>query len=264
MVQPLREVRGLGKRFAARAGREPSPWVIQDLSFQVGEGEFLTIIGPSGAGKTTLLNMIAQVDTASDGEVRFESQVAPIGDPKALKPGLGCRVGYVTQDDHLLPWRTTLQNVLFPLVVQGRLNAETRAHAEMLIRAVGLAGFENHYPHELSGGMRKRAALIRTLVYDPPVILMDEPFGALDAQTRAQLQEDLLRLWNLGRKTIIFVTHDIAEAIALGDRTLVLSRPPSRIAGEHAITIPRPRDVRGIMTHPDFAALYQRIRGEVQ
>ncbi len=264
MVQPLLEVRGLGKRFAARAGREPSPWVIQDLSFQVGEGEFLTIIGPSGAGKTTLLNMIAQVDTASDGEVRFESQVAPIGDPKALKPGLGCRVGYVTQDDHLLPWRTTLQNVLFPLVVQGRLNAETRAHAEMLIRAVGLAGFENHYPHELSGGMRKRAALIRTLVYDPPVILMDEPFGALDAQTRAQLQEDLLRLWNLGRKTIIFVTHDIAEAIALGDRTLVLSRPPSRIAGEHAITIPRPRDVRGIMTHPDFAALYQRIRGEVQ
>ena len=196
--------------------------------------------------------------------MRFESQVAPIGDPKALKPGLGCRIGYVTQDDHLLPWRTTLQNVLFPLTVQGRLNAETRAHAEMLIRAVGLAGFENHYPHELSGGMRKRAALIRTLVYDPPVILMDEPFGALDAQTRTQLQEDLLRLWNLGRKTIIFVTHDIAEAIALGDRTLVLSRPPSRIAGEHAITIPRPRDVRGIMTHPDFAALYQRIRGEVQ
>ena len=114
--------------------------------------------------------------------------------------------------------------MLFPLEVQGRLNAETRARAEMLIRAVGLAGFENHYPHELSGGMRKRASLIRTLVYDPPVILMDEPFGALDAQTRTQLQDDLLRLWNLGRKTIVFVTHDIAEAIALGDRTLVLSR----------------------------------------
>ena len=118
--------------------------------------------------------------------------------------------------------------------MQGRLNAETRARAEMLIRAVGPAGFEDHYPHELSGGMRKRASLIRTLVYDPPVILMDEPFGALDAQTRTQLQEDLLRLWNLGRKTIIFVTHDIAEAIALGDRTLVLSRAPAAIAGEHA------------------------------
>ena len=134
----------------------------------------------------------------------------------------------------------------------------------MLIRAVGLAGFENYYPHELSGGMRKRASLIRTLVYDPPVILMDEPFGALDAQTRTQLQDDLLRLWNLGRKTIIFVTHDIAEAIALGDRTLVLSHAPARIAGEHAIPIPRPRNVEGIFALPGFAALYQRIRAQVQ
>ena len=264
MGGPLLEIRDLAKRFAARAGGDPSPWVIRDLSFAVADGEFLTIIGPSGAGKTTLLNMIAQIDAATGGEVRFGSETAPIGDPKALRPGLACRIGYVTQDDHLLPWRTTLQNVLFPLSVQGRLNAETRARAEMLIRTVGLSGFEDHYPHELSGGMRKRAALIRTLVYDPPVILMDEPFGALDAQTRTQLQADLLRLWNLGRKTIIFVTHDIGEAIALGDRTLVLSRPPSRIAGEHAITIPRPRDVRDIMTHPDFAALYQRIRAQVQ
>jgi NitT/TauT family transport system ATP-binding protein len=263
-VGPLLEVRDLSKRFAARAGRDAPPWVIQDLSFSVSDGEFLTIIGPSGSGKTTLLNMIAQIDTASGGAVRFQSQPAPIGDPKALNPGLSCKIGYVTQEDNLLPWRTTLQNVLFPLKVQGRLNDKTQAHAEMLIKAVGLAGFEQHYPHELSGGMRKRASLIRTLVYDPPVILMDEPFGALDAQTRTQLQEDLLRLWNLGRKTIIFVTHDIAEAIALGDRTLVLSRAPARIAGEHAIAIPRPRDIRGIMTHPDFGTLYQSIRAQVQ
>ena len=158
----------------------------------------------------------------------------------------------MTQEDNLLPWRTTLQNVLFPLDVQGRLNDETRARAEMLIRAVGLAGFENHYPHELSGGMRKRASLIRTLVYDPPVILMDEPFGALDAQTRMQLQEDLLRLWNLGRKTIVFVTHDIAEAIALGDRTLVLSRAPAthrRRAHDHdpaPARHPRHHDASGL------------------
>jgi NitT/TauT family transport system ATP-binding protein len=264
MSEPLLEIKQLAKRFAARSSGGPSPWVIRDLSFAVAEGEFLTIVGPSGAGKTTLLNMIAQIDAATGGEVRFGSETAPIGDPKALRPGLACRIGYVTQDDHLLPWRTTLQNVLFPLAVQRRLNAETRARAEMLIGTVGLSGFEDHYPHELSGGMRKRAALIRTLVYDPPVILMDEPFGALDAQTRTQLQADLLRLWNLGRKTIIFVTHDIGEAIALGDRTLVLSRPPSRVAGEHAITIPRPRDVREIMTHPDFAELYQRIRAQVQ
>ena len=264
MEEPLLEIRGLAKRFAKRSGRELTPWIIQDLTFSVSEGEFLTIIGPSGAGKTTLLNILAQIDVASGGEVRFLSQCAPVDDPKALQPGLTCRIGYVTQDDHLLPWRTTLQNVLFPLTVQGRLNAETRTRAEMLIRTVGLGGFENHYPHELSGGMRKRAALIRTLVYNPPVILMDEPFGALDAQTRTQLQEDLLRLWNLGKKTIVFVTHDIAEAIALGDRMLVLSRQPSRIAGQHAITIPRPRDVRGIMTDPQFAALYQRIRAQLQ
>jgi NitT/TauT family transport system ATP-binding protein len=263
-TEALLEVRGLSKRFGDRVGRDPSPWVIQDLSFVVNEGEFLTIIGPSGSGKTTLLNMLAQIDTASGGEIRFQSQVAPIRDPKSLKPGLACKIGYVTQEDNLLPWRTTLQNVLFPLTVQRRLNDETRARAQMLIHAVGLAGFEQHYPHELSGGMRKRASLIRTLVYDPPVILMDEPFGALDAQTRTQLQEDLLRLWNLGRKTIVFVTHDIAEAIALGDRTLVLSRSPASIAGEHCNPIPRPRDIRGIMIHPEFGALYHRIRVQVQ
>jgi ABC-type nitrate/sulfonate/bicarbonate transport system ATPase subunit len=263
-TEALLEVRGLSKRFGDRVGRDPSPWVIQDLSFVVNECEFLTIIGPSGSGKTTLLNMLAQIDTASGGEIRFQSQVAPIRDPKSLKPGLACKIGYVTQEDNLLPWRTTLQNVLFPLTVQRRLNDETRARAQMLIHAVGLAGFEQHYPHELSGGMRKRASLIRTLVYDPPVILMDEPFGALDAQTRTQLQEDLLRLWNLGRKTIVFVTHDIAEAIALGDRTLVLSRSPASIAGEHCNPIPRPRDIRGIMIHPEFGALYHRIRVQVQ
>ena len=132
----------------------------------------------------------------------------------------------------------------------------------MLIRAVGLAGFERYYPHELSGGMRKRAALIRTLAYDPPVILMDEPFAAVDAQTRTQLQADLLTLWGLGRKTIIFVTHDITEAIALGDRALVLSRQPTRIAAEHAIPIPRPRNVQDIFALEGFAAVHQRIRSD--
>jgi NitT/TauT family transport system ATP-binding protein len=238
--------------------------VLHGLDLEIEAGEFVALMGPSGSGKTTLLNMIAQIDTASGGEVRYQSEVAPLGDAKALNPGLSCRIGYVTQEDNLLPWRTTLENVLFPLNVQRRLNPETRARADMLIRTVGLAGFEHHYPHELSGGMRKRASLIRTLAYDPPVILMDEPFGALDAQTRLHLQEDLLRLWNLGRKTIVFVTHDIAEAIALGDRTLVLSRSPSRIAGEHIITIPRPRDIRGLMSHPEFGATYERIRAQVQ
>ncbi len=170
----------------------------------------------------------------------------------------------MTQDDNLLPWRTTIDNVLFPLEVQGALDDAARARAEELIGAVGLTGFERYYPHELSGGMRKRAALIRTLVYDPPMILMDEPFAAVDAQTRTQSQQDLLRLWSLKRKTIIFVTHDITEAIALGDRALVLTQRPAHVAAEHPIPIPRPRNVKDIFTAPGFAAIYERIRADVQ
>jgi NitT/TauT family transport system ATP-binding protein len=263
-MDPLLEIRNLCKRFPSREGRAPSPWVIRDLTFSVREGEFLTLIGPSGAGKSTLLNMIAQIDVASAGEIIFQGNKVVTGDPKAIRPGLDRRVGYVTQDDLLLPWRTTLDNVLFALEVQGRLDDKTRAHAAMLMEAVGLKGYEKYYPHELSGGMRKRAALIRTLVYDPPVILMDEPFASVDAQTRMQLQEDLLRLWSLGRKTIVFVTHDIAEAIVLGDRTLVLSKQPTRIAGEHPIPFPRPRDVKNFYALPGFAELFERIRAEVQ
>ncbi len=264
MAGALIDIRGLGKKFPPRHGREPSPWVIKDLSLAVGAGELLTIVGPSGAGKTTLLNVIAQIDTASAGEIIFDGARVICHDPRALRPGLDRRIGYVTQDDNLLPWRTTIDNVLFPLEVQRRLSNETRAAAEMLIDAVGLAGFERYYPHELSGGMRKRAALIRTLLYDPPVILMDEPFGALDAQTRMQLQADLLNLWNLKRKTIIFVTHDITEAIALGDRALVLTRAPACIAAEHPIPIPRPRDVKDIFALEGFAALFEKIRAQVQ
>jgi NitT/TauT family transport system ATP-binding protein len=261
---PLLEVKSLGKRFPTRAGREPSPWVIQDLSFAVRPGELVTIIGPSGAGKSTLLNMIAQIDTASAGEIVFDGAVVASHDARALRPGFDRKIGYVTQDDNLLPWRTTIDNVLFPIEVQGRLDGKMRAHVEMLIGAVGLAGYERYYPHELSGGMRKRAALIRTLAYDPPVILMDEPFAAVDAQTRTQLQADLLKLWELGRKTIIFVTHDITEAIALGDRTLVLSRQPTHVAAEHLIPIPRPHNVADIFAVEGFAAIYERIRAAIQ
>jgi NitT/TauT family transport system ATP-binding protein len=262
-MSALLEVKKLGKRFAQRAGREPSPWVIQDLSFSVEDGELLTIVGPSGAGKSTLLNIIAQTDTATAGEIVFGGATVTTRDARALKPGIDRRIGYVTQDDNLLPWRNTLDNVLFALEVQGRLTDEGRARAEVLIRAVGLAGYEKYYPHELSGGMRKRTALVRTLVYDPPVILMDEPFAAVDAQTRTQLQADLLKLWEMGRKTIIFVTHDIAEAIVLGDRALVLSKQPSRIAAEHAIPIPRPRNVKDMFALPGFAQTYEKIRADV-
>ncbi|MCW0236700.1 MAG: ABC transporter ATP-binding protein [Ferrovibrio sp.] len=260
----LLEVAGLGKRFPSRDGRSDARWVIQNLSFSVRDGEFVTVIGPSGSGKSTLLNMIAQTDAPSAGTISFKGAPVSNGDGAGLRPGLDCQIGYVFQDDTLLPWRTTIDNVLFPLEAQGRLDAHGRERAAALMDAVGLTGFERYYPHELSGGMRKRAALIRTLVYDPPIILMDEPFGALDAQTRVQLQEDLLRLWEAGRKTIIFITHDIAEAIALGDRALVLSRAPTHIIGEHHIDIPRPRNLRDIYAAPQFASLYEAIRAQVQ
>ena len=252
---PMLEIKGLGKRFPARAGREPPPWIIQDMSFSVGPGELLTIVGPSGAGKSTILNLLAGLVRPAEGRITLNGR--PV-------TGINQQVGYITQDDNLLPWRTTIDNVLFPREVQGTLDDGARARAAELISAVGLSGFERYYPHELSGGMRKRAALIRTLAYDPPVILMDEPFAAVDAQTRTQLQADLLTLWGLGRKTIIFVTHDITEAIALGDRALVLSRQPTRIAAEHAIPIPRPRNVQDIFALEGFAAVYQRIRSDIQ
>ncbi|MCC6473261.1 MAG: ABC transporter ATP-binding protein [Burkholderiales bacterium] len=255
------EVRGLSKRFAPRKGQTESPWILSDLSFSVADGELLTMVGPSGAGKTTLLNIICQVDAASGGEIVFRGETMQLGG--ALNPGLSCHIGYVTQDDNLLPWRTLIENVTFPLKVQGRLDAAALAHVSELMKTVNLAGFERYYPHEMSGGMRKRASLIRTLAYDPPIILMDEPFGAVDAQTRTQLQKDLLRLWNLGRKTIVFVTHDIGEAIALGDRVLVLSRSPSRVIAEHRISIPRPRDLSNFYALEGFADLYETVRKEL-
>lgn len=260
--QPLLEVRDLGKAFPGR-GTEPGRWVIQGLSFTLREGEFVTVVGPSGSGKSTLLNLLAQIDAPTKGEIRLKGEVISGPGSPGLVPGSGGRVGYVMQDDNLLPWRTLRANVEYPLRIQGRLDAAARGRVDALIAAVGLAGFEDHFPHELSGGMRKRASIIRTLAYDPPVILMDEPFGALDAESRMHLQVDLLRLWETGRKTILFVTHDLTEAIALGDRTLTLTKSPARIRGEHPIDIPRPRCIDSIVTAPGFPSLFGRIRAEV-
>jgi len=258
------EVRSLAKRFPPRAGRSDSPWIIRDMSFHVAEGEFLTIVGPSGAGKSTLLNMIAQLYGPSDGAILFNGEVILTADSPTLNAGWNCQIGYVTQDDNLMPWRNLIDNVLFPVRVQNRLTRETERRAAELLDATNLTGFEHYFPHELSGGMRKRAALVRTLVYDPPVILMDEPFGALDAQTRVQLQSDLLRLWEMGRKTIVFVTHDIAEAIVLADRTLVITQAPARVCSEHRIDIPRPRDMSNVFVLDGFSELFQEIRAEIQ
>jgi NitT/TauT family transport system ATP-binding protein len=263
-MKTLLEVKGLGKNFPSRQTGLAGPWILKDLSFRIAEGEFVTVIGPSGSGKSTLLNILSQVDLPTEGAVLLGDRVVADASTRRLDPGWQCNIGYVTQDDNLLPWRTVIDNVLFPLQVQGRLNDESRGRARELMAAVGLTGFEKYYPHELSGGMRKRAALIRTLVYDPPVILMDEPFGAVDAQTRIQLQSDLLDLWQRKRKTIVFITHDIGEAIALGDRTLVLSKRPARIESEHVIDIARPRNIHDVFSMDAFPRLYADIRAKVQ
>jgi len=264
MSQDLLEVKSLGRAFQTRDATPSLRWVIEDMSFSVAEGEFVTIIGPSGSGKSTLLNLLSQIDLPSAGEIWVAGERVSEASLKKARPGLDCRIGYVTQDDNLLPWRNLLDNVVFPLKVQGRLDAQGMERARALLDAVGLLGFEKYYPHELSGGMRKRASIIRTLVYDPPIILMDEPFGALDAQTRLHLQSDLLKLWTVKRKTILFVTHDIIEAIGLADRVLVLSRAPTHIASEHVVDLPRPRMLDTLLTQPAFTALHERIRGQVQ
>lgn len=260
--KPLLDVCNLGKRFRGQ-GKDGDRWVVEGMSFALYEGEFVTLIGPSGSGKSTLLNMIAQIDIPSKGEIRFRGEVINDSGRSRPSPGSGGRIGYVMQDDNLLPWRTLRANVEYPLLIQGRLDRESRQRVDELIETVGLSGFENYYPHQLSGGMRKRASIIRTLAYDPPVILMDEPFGALDAESRLHIQSDLIKLWQRGEKTILFVTHDINEAIALGDRTITLTKSPACVRGEHIIDIPRPRAIESIVTAPQFAGLFSQIRAQV-
>ena len=263
MDAPLLEVVGLGKVYPGRSTRGADLAVLAEMSFSVQEGELVTVVGPSGAGKSTLLNLLAQTERPTSGVIKFRGETISSADTPHLEPGWRCQIGYVTQQDNLLPWRRLEENVLFPLLVQGKLTDAARARVDDLIAAIGLKGFERFYPHELSGGMRKRVTLARTLVYDPPIILMDEPFGAVDAQTREQLHEDLLKLWLAKKKTIIFVTHDIGEAITLADRVLVLSRAPSSVAAEYAVDLPRPRSIARSLKEPGFAALYERIHGHL-
>lgn len=228
---------------------------LQGIDLEVQEQEFLTIVGPSGCGKSTLLNIIVGLIPPSQGSVLFEG---------VSTKGINTRIGYVTQADNLLPWRTLLKNVEFSLELRGALRDDREQKARTLINQVGLAGFENHYPHELSGGMRQRANIIRTLIYDPPVILMDEPFGPLDAQTRISLQNQLLQLWMKARKTVIFVTHDLAEAISLADRVVVMTARPGRIKSVNVVTIPRPRDVFHIHRSEEFRNIYDKLWDELR
>ena len=223
---------------------------VAEVSLDVAPGEFLTVVGPSGCGKSTLLNMIAGLLPVSDGEILYKG--APIR-------GVNPEIGYVTQADNLYPWRTLRENVEFPLEVRGVDKAARRRRSAALIERVGLGGFEDHYPYELSGGMRQRANIIRTLIYDPEVILMDEPFGPLDAQTRLILQDQLLHLWDAARKTIVFITHDLGEAVALADRVVVMTARPGRMKSLRPVPIGRPRDLFHIHDDEHFRRTYDRL-----
>ena len=222
---------------------------VRDVSLHVGAGEFVSVVGPTGCGKSTLLNVGAGLLTPSTGSVSV------FGQPLT---GLNTRAGYMFQSESLMPWRTALGNVAAGLEFRGV--ADAPAQAEDWLRRVGLGGFGDRYPHQLSGGMRKRTSLAQTLALDPDIILMDEPFSALDIQTRQLMENEVLALWSSKKKAVLFITHDLDEAIAMSDRVIVLSAgPASHPIGEFTIDIERPRDVAEIKTTPRFIELHRAI-----
>ncbi len=222
---------------------------VQGVTLTVGAGEFVSVVGPTGCGKSTLLNVGAGLLEPSEGTVQV------FGAPLA---GINRRAGYMFQTESLMPWRTALQNVMAGLEFRGAPDA--RAVAEEWLRRVGLGGFGDRYPHQLSGGMRKRTSLAQTLALDPDIILMDEPFSALDIQTRQLMENEVLALWAAKKKAVLFITHDLDEAIAMSDRVVVLSAgPASHPIGEFVIDLERPRDVAEVRTTPRFLELHNAI-----
>lgn len=228
------EIKGVNKTFVPKGGRRRRQEVhaLSDVNLTIGDNEFVTLIGPSGCGKTTLLRMVAGLTTVDQGEVLVDG--VPVRGPSPER-------AMVFQAFALMPWADVIRNVAFGLELRGVPKREREEKARTLVEKVGLAGFENSLPHELSGGMRQRVGLARALAVEPSVLLMDEPFGALDEQTKRVMQEELLRIWEQDRKTVIFVTHSIDEAILLADRCVVMSARPGRIYEVESIKIDRPR-----------------------
>jgi NitT/TauT family transport system ATP-binding protein len=245
---------GAGKRFQAR-GQEIE--ALQPTELRIRPEEFLTLIGPSGCGKSTILNLVAGLLQPSTGEVYY--------DGKPVK-AINRRVGYMTQRDTLLPWRSAADNIRIALELKCRAVPRDEADAKVaqMIELVGLKGFGHHYPAELSGGMRRRVALARTLIYEPETLLMDEPFGALDAQLKLLMLDQLQRLTQLRHMTVIFVTHDLGEAITLADRVIVFSARPGCIRKISPVPIERPRDVFKLRFTDAFARLYEELWDELK
>jgi len=248
---PALSLEGVTCTFVSRDDPGQRYTAVRDVNLRIAPGEFVSVVGPTGCGKSTLLNVGAGLLEPSTGKVEV------FGEP--LK-GINARAGYMFQAEALMPWRSALANVMAGLQFRGVADAEAHARADEWLRRVGLGGFGDRYPHQLSGGMRKRVALAQTLILDPDIILMDEPFSALDIQTRQLMENEVLELWAASRKAVLFITHDLDEAIAMSDRVVVLSAgPASHPIGEFVVELPRPRDVAEIRTQPDFIALHERI-----
>jgi len=247
VAEPFIHLSGVRKLYRRR---DAEYLAISDASFDVMPGELVALVGPSGCGKTTLLKILAGLHGHDGGEVKIGSATHPF-DPAR-------DVGMVFQQPLLLKWRRILENVLLPAEILGLPPAASRERAMQLLDLVGLSGFEQKYPYELSGGMQQRAAIARALIHDPKLILMDEPFGALDALTREKMNLELLRIWKESQKTIIFVTHGISEAVFLGTRVVVLTAGPARMADNFEIDLPHPRTL-DMKTHERFGEYTRRI-----
>jgi NitT/TauT family transport system ATP-binding protein len=239
---------GVAKRFRTPKG----DWyqALKDLNFEIQPGEFVSLVGPTGCGKSTALTLVAGLEMPSLGKVEVES--------KEVKD-IDTNTGFVFQHDSTFPWMNVAHNVGAGPNFRGMKPSELAPLVQKWIGKVGLTGFEKHYPHQLSGGMRKRVALAQSLINDPQLLLLDEPFSALDVQTRAIMTEELMKLWESSRATVLFVTHDLEEAIALSDRVLVMTAGPGRVKENFKINLPRPRKARDIRFTPNFIKIYQEI-----
>jgi len=242
------ELQNVTKRFRTPTGNIYT--ALRDLSLSVKPGEFCAVVGPTGCGKSTTLSLISGLERPSEGEVEV------MGKPVQ---GIDPRIGYVFQADAVFPWKSVLQNVITGPRFRGQPKAQAFEKARDWLARVGLTGFEDRYPHQLSGGMRKRVALAQTFINEPQILLMDEPFSALDVQTRTLMGDELLNLWSTLSASVVFVTHDLEEAIALADKVCVLTAGPATVKGIYTIDLPRPRNVAEIRFEPHFVQLYHEI-----
>jgi NitT/TauT family transport system ATP-binding protein len=247
---PAIELRGVYKRFLSPNGQPFT--ALRDINLTVGAGEFCAVVGPSGCGKSTTLTLISGLEEPSAGEVEVFGQPVHGVDRHG-------HIGFMFQTDAVFPWKSVLDNVAVGPRFRGVGKGEARERARDWIQRVGLAGFEHHYPHQLSGGMRKRVALAQTLINEPQIMLMDEPFSALDVQTRTLMENELLHLWSSTSASVVFVTHDLEEAISLADRVVVITAGPGTVKGIYPIDLPRPRNVAEIRFDPRFVQLYHQI-----